>query len=50
MKLLSLMLGMFCAVSLTAQIVYSDNEWQTGRITFASDNSRVIPEPTVQSG
>ena len=46
MKLLSLIFGMFCAVSLTAQIAYSDNEWQTGKITFASDNNRVIPEPT----
>lgn len=46
MKLLSLILGMFCAVSLTAQIVYTDDQWQKDKLVYAANNSMVIPEPT----
>ena len=46
MKFISAICGVFCTISLTAQIVYTDNVWQQDRITFARNNNEVIPEPT----
>ena len=46
MKFLPMLTALVCAVSLTAQIAYTDNVWQHDRFVFAADNSKVIPEPT----
>ena len=45
-KFTTLILFLFVIFAVSAQVAYTDNLWRANCITFASDNNKVIPEPT----